>query len=1025
MDQTSSIQQALGNTSEYLDSNGILKAATNSAFILFQIYDENGNLVISNIAAEKLHSDVFGTKLTAGKHYSDLFPLEVLEQFKNLWQKSEEAGWSGEEFETISSVDQQKKVIAVRIVQFKDNVQKPSFLVIYNDITQHNRVKSNLFIAEANLKAILNSNTFQYILVDRELKVVMSNNLAKDYIKKIHHKDLKTGESIFNFIFEADKSAIKRHINQAFNGKESSAERKLVSARGNEAWLEISSKPILNSAGKIDNVLISYTNITERKKFEIALRESEANLNIVFSSGLQGFILLESGGKCLIYNAQAEYFFKAFSGFQLERGCNLNEMAPSDIASRVSRSIRMAQNGGRIYSEEVFLENGKKKYFSIQFDPVSHDKDKKITLWINDITLRKQAELSLQKSESNLKSIFNNTTSTFYLINKDFKIETLNKAAVDEVFTQFGVEAKEGDEVIPFLDPEEKEKCLNSLSLAFSGRKVVIENFIKSDTRLKWFERHFNPIVDEEGKVEKVTIWSMDISERKKFENALLSNEKKFRKLTALSPVGIYQTDENLQIIYLNDSIQKILGVSQTEVFSKKWQERIHPLDQERFQEERQKAYAQNLDFFIEFRLVREDDQSIINVYEQAVPMYDDTYRFTGYLGTLVDITEHITAQRLRSERDLAKVSLKYKSDFLAGMSHEIRTPLNSILSYTELLLDSTVNEDQKDKLQTVFNAAVHLKSIVNDILDLSKLEAGKTELKKEVFSLSALVEETYKTFSIFAEEKNLEFNHFFHGHQSVESDKSRLLQVMSNLVKNAIKFTEKGQVSFGITVVSETKDKVQIRFEVKDTGKGIPAHELPKLFSDYMQVKSSLLVEQEGTGLGLSISKKLIELLGGRIGVSSELGDGSTFWFECTLTKAAPETGLGHKVEGNRFVGKVLLAEDNSINRMAFHSMLKKLGLEVVSVPSGLEVVEKFQSEAFDLVFMDIQMPGMDGYTTIAKLKELGMTLPPIIGLSGNISQTSNGNYLKKGMVDFLAKPATSSDFIAMLLKWKIPRVE
>jgi PAS domain S-box-containing protein len=1025
VDPFSSIQPEVKNTSEPFDPTSILKAAIRSEFILFQIFDEDGNLVISNIAAEKLVTDLFGTSLSIGLHFSVLFPPLFLEKFQNLWNKSKESGWSGEEFETVSSDDQQKKVIAVRIVQFKANSNKPSFLVIYNDITQHSQVKSNLFNTEANLKAILNSTTIQYILVDKEFKVVMSNNLAQEYIKKIHQKELKTGESIFDFVFEADKTAIKRHINQALIGKESSAERKLVSTRGNEAWLEISSKPIRNGDGKIDNVLISYSNITERKQFEIALRESEGNLNIVFSSGLQGFILLENGGKCLIYNAQAEYFFKAFSGAQLERGYYLTDLAPPDIAARISRSIRMAQNGGRIYSEEAIFENGQKKYFSIQFDPVSQDKEKKVTLWINDITLRKQAELSLQKSESNLKSIFNNTTSTFYLINKEYRIETLNKAAVEEVFTQFGKEPKEGDEVIPYLDTEEKEKCINSISLAFSGRKVVIENFVKTDTRIKWFERHFNPILDEEGKVEKITIWSMDISERKKFENALLVNEKKFRKLTSLSPVGIYQTDENLQIIYLNDSIQKILGVSQTEVFSKKWQERIHPSDQERFQKETQKAYSNHQEFFIEFRLVREEDQSIINVYEQAVPMFDDAYRFTGYLGTLVDITEHITAQRLRSERDLAKVSLKYKSDFLAGMSHEIRTPLNSILSYTELLLDSSVSEDQKDKLQTVFNAAVHLKSIVNDILDLSKLEAGKSELNTEVFSLSSLVEETFKTYKIFAEEKRLVFEHRIQTKLIVESDKRRLLQVMSNLVKNAIKFTDSGKVVFGISVLAETTKTVQIRFEVKDTGKGIPSHELPKLFSDYMQVKSSLLVENEGTGLGLSISKKLIELLGGSIGVESENGNGSCFWFECTLNKSNREISDGHKLGGSRFSGKVLLAEDNSINRMAFQSMLKRLGMQVVAVSNGFEVVEKFQTEAFDLIFMDIQMPGMDGYTTIAQLKELGMELPPIIGLSGNISQTSNGNYLKKGMDDFLAKPATSSDFIGILLKWKIPMEE
>ena len=1010
------------NLVESIDSEALLKAAASSNSLIFQIYNPSGILVLSNATYEHLHSKLFETKFSVGQHFSEFFPEPFLSSFGNLWTESMESGFAAKESVHRLLSNDEEFFLAIRVLYFNNKANLQYFLVIFNDITTYAKIKNNLSITSANLKALLSSNTYQYILVDKNYKVILANDLAQSTVRKIHHKELLPGSYLLDFVFESDKTALIRHIGNGFRGKEASAERKITSHSGKELWIEISTKPIWTQEGKIENVLVSYFNITERKKFELALRESEANLHIVFNSGLHGFVLVENDGSCLIFNAQAEHFFRKYANLQVQRDKKLENLSNKEFENRLSRSIRMAQNGGRIYSEEEFQEKEGKKFFSIQFDPVTNDKDKKVTIWISDITQRKQAELSLQKSESNLKAIFNNTTSSFFLIGSNNKIEAFNKAAQEEILSQFSAQIKEGDDIVHFLDPENLENCQNSLSLAFSGKKVTSENSITTLQKTKWFERHFNPIFDENGKVERITVWSIDISERKKFENALLANEKKFRKLTSLSPVGIYQTDENLQIIYLNDSMLKTLGISQTEIYTRKWKHTIHPEDLSRFEELTQIALENHQEYSIEYRIENPTEFSSQYISEQAIPLFDDTQKFIGYLGTLVDITEHISAQRLRSERDLAKLSLKFKSDFLAGMSHEIRTPLNSIISYSELLMESSMENTQKEQLQTVFNAAIHLRSIVNDILDLSKLEAGKEELKVSTFPLQTLLEECYKTFKLMAQDKGLTFSYDPSPRISIKSDKRRLIQIISNLVKNGIKFTDSGKVEMKLMVLETSNSKIKIRFEVIDTGKGIKKEELSQLFSDYTQLQTSLTNQMEGTGLGLAISKKLVELLGGEIGVESNYGSGSTFWFECWVEKSTTDSYESPVNDKIQFRGKILLAEDNAINRMAFQSILRKLGIEVVVASNGLEVLELMKIHSFDLVFMDIQMPELDGFSAIIRLEESMENLPPIIGLSGNISQANSQNYLRKGMVDFLPKPATSNDFISMLLKWKIP---
>ncbi len=993
----------------------------NSKQICYLVFDADQYLVAANQAAKELYADVFSNDILEGEHISNFKPKGLARFGAEMMAKCN-AKMPSESVEKYLQKSTQSIIfILCRFTPVFDNQDKLKYyLGTFADITTSRKIEKNLLNTEANLLAVLDSSNDQFILCDTNLNVVMFNSLAAKYILKTSKLTIEKGKPVLDYVSEPDRVSFARHIKLASSGKTLTAERKLVSPRGNEAWIEITSSPIKNLKNEITNVLITYRNISERKKHEMALRDSESNLSIIFNSGTQGFVLADKDGRCLIHNPDAERFFAKYCGISLERGVLLADKEHQGFAKHLARDIRMSQNGGRIYTEEEFQDGKTTRHFSVQFDPVKADPEKRVTIWIVDITGRKKAENLLRQSESNLQAIFNNTNQTFYLINKNLGIDHINKAAEEETFKQYGRSAKKGDSILEYINAPNLFAAQSNIDKAFAGKQSTEENFVNSAGQIKWFERHYNPIFASNGKVEQITIWSIDVSERKKIETALISSEWKFKQLSLLSPVGIYQTDENNQIVFTNNSLQKILGIKSNEIMERKWMWLIHADDIERVKKKVQTAHSNRAEYFTEYRLQQKKTGHIINVYEQAVPLFEDSLHFTGYLGTVVDITEHIERQKFKTEKEHAEKSLKYKSDFLAGMSHEIRTPLTTILGYAELMGDTVLNTDQKDSLKVIFNAAQNLRSIVNDILDLSKLEAGKADLKKEVFMAGDLVSETVKAFSLLAKERGIELNGFGEELAGIclKSDKRRLLQVLGNFTKNAILYTPEGKVDISIYIERDYDNSALLKVEVKDTGIGIKSEDLPKLFSEYSQLET-VKTSFDGTGLGLILSKKIVELFDGEIGVESEFGKGSKFWFTFIAEKASPKLIQKETKTTKLPQCNILLAEDIAINRMAFDRMLKKLGMTVVQAQNGNEVLEKYATNSFDLIFMDLQMPGLDGISTIKVLNEKYKKLPPIIGLSGNITQNLNNNYLNYGMSDFLSKPIVSSDFERIIGKW------
>jgi len=417
------------------------------------------------------------------------------------------------------------------------------------------------------------------------------------------------------------------------------------------------------------------------------------------------------------------------------------------------------------------------------------------------------------------------------------------------------------------------------------------------------------------------------------------------------------------------------------------------------------------------------------------VPIKDKQGHVTHFAAIERDITQRKQfEQDLRKARDIAESANKAKSDFLANMSHELRTPMNGILGMAGLLLDGDLEVEQRELLETIRSSGENLLAILNDILDLSKIETGMVEVDQVPYDLRTAMHELNKLYSPIVLEKSLR-------PLSVQIDKSipvcllgdfaKTQQVLRNLISNALKFTHVG----GVTVMvrqEQVQDHTFLRFEVKDTGIGIPEHRLEVIFDKFTQADESTTRNYGGTGLGLAICKEFVELMGGKIGVFSEVGAGSTFWFTVpfealpdSVTPVNQQKSAEEKLAAVSANIRLLVVDDHPINRLFAKKLLSKMGFRNVEfAEDGIEAVKRIAKEQFDAVLMDCQMPNLDGYAATAEIRQMQMNDAtvkhiPVIAMTANAMVGDREKCLESGMDDYISKPIKPEVLREKLGQW------
>lgn len=511
----------------------------------------------------------------------------------------------------------------------------------------------------------------------------------------------------------------------------------------------------------------------------------------------------------------------------------------------------------------------------------------------------------------------------------------------------------------------------------------------------------------------------------------LISQVDTFKKVISNMSEGVIVTDKYGFFTFSNESAKNIIGPVVNDIFYSSSIEVMgfqSPDGRKLSKEElpMHTALRKNLVNDQEFFVKNQQHPEGIFVSASNGFFVDDRGVTSGSVVVLKNVTAKKQLEQFwKSEKERALENSKLKSDFLASMSHEIRTPMNAVLGLTTLLKETKLNEDQKDYVLTIQRSAKSLLTLINDILDHSKIEAGKLELTYAPFSLKSLAQDIADNFKPMVLEKNLELKLDFSElkNEHFNSDSNRIRQIMINLIGNALKFTKVGFVELKfITEGPNTK------IIVKDTGSGMTPVEVSHLFQKYFQTKNGQTVG--GTGLGLSICKQLVDLLKGEIGVTSDLGKGTQFWFSLPLAPCAPTAGSDqaeHDEESllfsHQFQGLILIAEDSTVNQKVITNYLAKLGFQTVIANNGEEAVKLYQSHHPDLILMDSNMPVMNGLEATKKIVALQthdhMKKTPIIGLSADVRQTNFDENIKAGMAAFLTKPIELNKLVQTLKQY------
>jgi PAS domain S-box-containing protein len=845
----------------------------------------------------------------------------------------------------------------------------------------------------------------------------------------------------------ADLNADLHHVKQLLDGvvKSYRMEKRYIHRNGQIVWIHLTASLVRDAAGTPVYFVSQIEDVTIQKKLERELRESEERVRLAASVAGVGVWDFDLKTRRITWDSQmfALYGVAPTEDGKVAYSVWAGALSPEELAQQEAAVHNEALQKGSWEQEFHIRRYSDKAVRVIQASKIIVKNEAGEAIRIvgvnRDVTELRQNEAILRTSEERLSNIHRAMADGLVLQDDTARILECNPAAER-------ILGLNRDQIMGRTSLDPRWRTVRSDGTPFPGDEhpavvtirtgQAVRNFemgvCKPDGSVTWISINTEPLAVTSAGVREVICSFSDITERKNLEESVRRERELLRTVIDLLPSPIYLKDRESRFLMVNQALARCLAKDSPAQL-------VSLCDFDLFDSDVAAAFRADDEAVLAGRPVRGKEETTVfpngekrTYMTTKVPFRDAHGNITGILGIGVDITERRQLQdSLALARDAALEASRLKSEFLANMSHEIRTPMNGIVGMAELLMDSPLDDDQREMGRVIQKSAENLLGIINDILDFSKIEAGKLRIEPHAMELRAVVDDAIVLLLPMAEKKHLElaceFDPALEG--PLLGDSGRIRQVLLNLAGNAVKFTLKGRVSIFLRRLEERATERVVEVRIQDTGIGISHAAQRQLFQAFTQADGSTTRRFGGTGLGLAISRQLVELMGGEIGLVSEEGHGSTFWFRLMLPKVSRETESPQAIAsgcgptdrippGLRF----LVAEDNLTNQMVARGFLEKMGHQADFAANGNEVFEMLNLKSYDAILMDCQMPEMDGYTATRKIRadelERGSPPIPIIAVTAFAMPADRAKCLEAGMNDYLPKPLRAEELQQALLR-------